>query len=77
MGYHQVNAAPTRKVFAGGVAAASTTILVFVLNTFVMPETRPITAEVAAAFTAVLGLIASYLVPPDKGDQVQETVPQQ
>jgi hypothetical protein len=77
MAYHQVNPAPTRKVFAGGVAAASTTILVFMLNTFVMPDSKPITGEVAAAFTAILGFIASYLVPPDKGDQVQETVPQQ
>ena len=57
---NQPTAAPTRKVTAGALAAALTTILVWVLSEFAGVELPP---EVAAAVTSILTLGAAYIVP--------------
>jgi hypothetical protein len=66
----QVDAAPTRKVIAGGVAGAIAVIAVFALNTYVLPADKPLTADIAVAVTTVLSFLISYLVPPAASDQV-------
>ena len=64
--------APVRKVTAGGIAGAITTVLVFVINTYVVP-TKPITPEIAAALTTIISFAVSYLVPPAESDKVVST----
>lgn len=72
----QSSAAPTRKVAFGGVAAAITTITVYVLNNFVL-KSHPITGEVAGAFTTLLSFAIAYIVPPTAADDVvSEAAPQ-
>ncbi len=69
---------PTRKVGAGGATGALTLIIVWVLNSFVLPPDRQITGEIAAAITTILSFAVSYLVPPapvDKVVEVGRTVP--
>jgi hypothetical protein len=61
---------PTRKVTAGGVAGAASIIIVFALNNYVLPQDKPLTAEVAAALTTFLSFVIAYLVPPAASDQV-------
>ena len=62
------SAAPARKVLAGGVAGAITTIIVWAVQAAHGPQ---ITGEVSAAITTVLSFIVAYLVPPAASDQVQ------
>jgi len=62
--------APTRKVTAGGLAGAIVIIIVFVLNTYVLPLDKPITGEIAAAITTVLSFVVSYFVRPSPSDTV-------
>ena len=57
------SAAPVRKVAAGGLAGALAVILVFVLNTYVLPAGKPITGDIAASLTTILTFIVSYMVP--------------
>ncbi len=66
----QVSNMPTRKVLAGGFAGAIATIGVFLLNTYVLPPDKPLTAEIAAAITTVLSGLISYITPPAAVDQV-------
>lgn len=66
----QQSSIPTRKVLAGGVAGAAVTVLMFVLNTYLLPADKPLSAEVAAALTTVLSFVISYLVPPSAKDDV-------
>jgi hypothetical protein len=60
---------PTQKVAAAGVAGAITTIIVFVINTYVVPD-KPISAEIGAALTTVLSFMTSYFTPPAPRDKV-------
>lgn len=60
---------PVRKVTAGGIAGAVTTVVVFVVNTYVAP-TKPLTPEIAAAITTVISFIAAYWVRPAASDKV-------
>jgi len=66
----QQDAVPTRKVIAGGIAGAAATILIFVLNTYLLPPDKPLTADIAAALTTLLSFIIAYFVPPAASDQV-------
>ncbi len=59
---------PTRKVTAGSLGGAITTLLVWVLNTFVFSVEHQITGEIAAAFTTIISFIVGYFVPPGQGD---------
>jgi hypothetical protein len=67
----QQSGAPTRKVMAGGVAGAITTIVVFILNYYVLPQDKPITGDIGAAITTVLSFVVCYLVPPAAADQIR------
>ena len=64
------SAMPARKVTAATLAAALATILVWVLNTFVLSPAQQIGPEVAGAITTVLVALAGYFTPPAAGDQV-------
>jgi fluoride ion exporter CrcB/FEX len=63
------NNVPIRKVTAGGAAGAITTIVVWILNTFVLQqENQQITAEIAAAITTLISFAVSYYVHPGRND---------
>jgi hypothetical protein len=64
------SAMPARKVTAATLAAALATILVWVLNSFVLSTTQQIGPEVAGAITTVLVALAGYFTPPAAQDQV-------
>lgn len=68
--YRQKSARPTNKVVATGLAGAITTIIVWILNTFVLPEPMP--AEVVAALTTIIAVLVAYFVPPGAEDQIIE-----
>jgi hypothetical protein len=53
---------PTRKVGASGLAGALSIILVWSLNTYVMPD-KQIPGEIASAITTVLTFLVGYLIP--------------
>ena len=57
-----VGVAPIRKVTASGAAGALSTVLVFVVNTYIAPG-KPITPAVAAAIATILAFAAGYLRP--------------
>lgn len=61
-------AAPSQKTQAGAVAAAVTVIFVWILHQYAHTD---IPDYVSASITAVIGFLASYVMPP--GDD--ETVP--
>ena len=64
------SAMPARKVTAATLAAALATILVWVLNSFVLSAAQQIGPEVAGAITTVLVALAGYFTPPAAQDQV-------
>ena len=64
------SAMPARKVTAATLAAALATILVWVLNSFVLSTEQQIGPEVAGAITTVLVALAGYFTPPAAQDQV-------
>ncbi|MGE5761081.1 MAG: hypothetical protein ACM37V_12075 [Gemmatimonadota bacterium] len=64
------SAKPARKVTAATLAAALATILVWVLNTFVLSPPQQIGPEVAGSITTVLVALAGYFTPPAAEDQV-------
>jgi hypothetical protein len=61
---------PAAKVTAATLAAALTTVVVWVLNTFVLPEAQQITETVAGSFTTVVVALVGYFTPPSQMDQV-------
>jgi hypothetical protein len=64
------SAMPARKVTAATLAAALATILVWVLNSFVLSAAQQISPEVAGAITTLLVALAGYFTPPAAQDQV-------
>lgn len=64
--------APARKVYLGGLGGAIATILVFILNTYVLPIDRPLTPEISAAFATVVTFVVGYWVNPSSNDQIVE-----
>jgi len=61
------SAKPARKVWVGGLAGATTAIVVWLIHTVGGPT---VPGEISAAITTVLTFVASYLVPPAEADQV-------
>ncbi|HEY3706885.1 MAG TPA: hypothetical protein VGL22_17615 [Terracidiphilus sp.] len=63
---------PVRKVLAGGVSGAITTIVVFVLNNYVLEPhgAKLITGDIGAAITTVLSFVVSYFIPPGPNESV-------
>ncbi len=57
------NLTPKRKVGAGALAGALTTLLVFVLK-YALPSVQ-VDAVTAAAVTTIITFIVSYFVPED------------
>ena len=66
------SAFPVRKVAAGGVAGAITTIIVWILSAAFKVDMPP---EIAAAITVVLSFAAGYFIPPAAGDVVVTPAP--
>ncbi len=66
----QGSATPIRKVTAGGIAGAVTTIAVWALNAYVLPAQKPLPPEIAAAVTTVLSFMVAYMVPPAATDGI-------
>ncbi len=64
--------APTQKVTFGAFAGALTTVLVWILNSFVLPANHQITPELASLLTIIVTFITGYFVPPAMRDQVVE-----
>ena len=68
--YRMQTKIPTRKVTAAGLIGALVTILVWVLNTFVLSAEQQITGEIAAALTTVLTFMVGYFIRPSQIDNV-------
>ena len=62
------SAKPVRKVAAGTLAAALTTIIVWMLQAIFAIKIPP---EVAAALTTVVGFAIAYLTPPGSGETIE------
>jgi hypothetical protein len=69
---HSPSAFPVRKVAAGGVAGALTTIIVWILSVAFKIDIPP---EIAAAITVVLSFAAGYFIPPAANDVVVSPAP--
>ncbi len=54
---------PYKKVSAGSLAGALSILVVWLLNSYVLPSCEPITGEVASAMTTVLTFFVAYMVP--------------
>ncbi len=67
-GTRSASAKPVRKVAAGTLAAALTTVLVWLLQAVFAIK---IPADVAAALTTVVGFAIAYLTPPGSGETVE------
>lgn len=59
---------PARKVVAGSLAGALTTIAVYLANKYLL--TDPLPAEVTGALTTVMMALVGYGVPPARRDQI-------
>jgi hypothetical protein len=66
----QPRIAPVRKVAIGGLSGAIATLLIFILNKFVLGADDQITGEIAGSVTTVITFIVSYLVPPSENESV-------
>lgn len=62
--------APVKKVTMAGIGGASATIIVWILNTFVItnPE-QQITGEVSAAFATVVSFVFAYFARPGANEK--------
>lgn len=56
---------PIRKVAAGGVAGAITTILIYLVKTIWKVE---VPADLVGAITTVISFVTAYMVPSAPGD---------
>jgi hypothetical protein len=63
------SAAPVRKVAAGAIGGAITTIVVWVIR-LIAPQVV-IPAEVAAALTTLIVFAVSYFTPPGAGEVIE------
>ena len=72
-GAGQSTGVPTNKVIAGGLAGAITTIIVFVLNNYVLRphQLTELDGTVSAAITTFLSFVVSYLIPPGRNETVK------
>ena len=58
---------PTRKVTTGALAGAIASMVMLIVNQYVVPE-RPLPAEAGAALATILTFLASYISPPSGND---------
>lgn len=54
---------PTNKVVYSGITGALVTLIVIILNTYVLDKDKQIPAELSSAATTVLSFIVGYQVP--------------
>jgi len=59
-------AAPSQKVTASSLAMSATTLLVWILNHYVLPE--PIPGEISALAVTLVGSTVAYFVRPSAAD---------
>jgi hypothetical protein len=59
---------PARKVWAATLANAITSILIYFLNTYALPE--PIPSGVQGSILTVITFIVGYFVPPAHDDNI-------
>ena len=61
---------PVNKVIAGAAAGAATTVLVFVLNSYVLEPRNltQITGGVESAITVLLSFLVAWKTPPGVGE---------
>lgn len=69
-----ITAMPARKVVGGSLAAAIATIVVWVVNSFVLKD-NPLPPHVAGAILTVVTFVVGYYVPPASQDQIVQDVP--
>lgn len=69
-GTKMLTSVPAQKVTSGAIAGAVITLVVWLLNAFVLPASHQMTPEIAAALTVIVSFIVSYVVPPAMRDQV-------
>lgn len=60
---------PAQKVIGGSIGGAVSTIVIYVLNEYVL--SAPLPAEIAAAVTTVVVTIVGYFVPPSARDGIE------
>lgn len=63
----QQTALPARKVSAGALAGLGVTLVVAILNHYVVPD-KPIPAEISALATTFASGLVSYFTPPGKNE---------
>jgi len=54
---------PVRKVAVGGLAGAFTTIVIYIINTYLPAGNPPVPQDVAAAVTTAITFLMSYIIP--------------
>jgi hypothetical protein len=64
--------APVQKVVAGGGGGALATIIIFVLNHYVLAD-KPLDGTVSAAITTLVTFLVSYIVPPGANESNIQT----
>lgn len=67
--------APSQKVTAGTLAGAATTLIIFLVNHYVL-RADPIPAEAGALAVWIVGNTVAYLTPPSKADVAAIAPPQ-
>jgi hypothetical protein len=68
-----LSGAPTQKVALGAVAGVASSLLVWIVNTFVLGPNHQMPAEAAQWFTVLITFVVSYIVPPASRDQIVQT----
>ncbi|MCE8005935.1 hypothetical protein [Aestuariivita sp.] len=70
--YRMKNNIPTRKVAGGALAAALTSLLIWLLERVFLPGILPdgIPAEIQGAILTVIVFLVGYYVPPAARDQI-------
>lgn len=61
------SAAPSQKVTASSLAMTATTILVWVLNHYLIPG-DPLPGDISAVIVTFVGSAVAYMTPPSKRD---------
>ncbi len=63
-------AAPTRKVLSAAVVGAIVTVVVWVLNHFVLKSSDQIDGTLSSALTTIATFIAGYFTPPGQNESI-------
>lgn len=61
---------PAQKVIGGSIGGAVSTIVIYVLNEYVL--SAPLPAEIAAAVTTLVVALVGYYVPPHARDVIED-----